>query len=696
MTTEWIDVSDVTPRIAYTATASQTLFTVPFVFFEDEDLLVYQNTVLLTLATHYTVSGAEDEDGGTVTLLTGATAGDDVMIVRDVAIVQTTHIAPSGPLDIAAVNVQFSKLIAIDQQLDDKIDRSIHFPDSDSTISAELASVATRGNKLLGFDADGELIYPSGPTFVGDTATGVAIVDSRATAAVTTFDVSVNVVRTGGLVTAGDGGGAEYIRGLVGDPGAFQDGGGVYWKLASVAGAVVVMDTRVSAAAARYAANVNIVITGGYTTAGDGGGAIYERGIISSPGAFQDAEGDYWGLDLSAGIVLASWFGAVGDDTTDDYTALQAGITAAQAAGVEFHLNPGKKYYVSGADLTITIPSGCLNFHFCGNGSQIRTNPAQARQALVVDHATAVTRADQNRKVLISGLTIRQYQDANAIYGISVIGSPHVTIRDCSFLGGADDATVPYGNYACIKFAQSDTANPDTGSFWCRVENCDCIGGSTNIPCFIFFEGGSNATIIQGNSISACEKGVWLHRAAVGANDNAATIANGIRILHNDFEGCVHGVYVSGTSTFSRLDGLIVAHNRIESTGTVFFNYLLDVASFAPPVIGPNYLSSADWGQYISSASNLAVDVMDQFVGTVTLNPNNFAAGVSAAIGTATVIGAQTGDHVSIEVTGDLQGCVVGGYVSSANTVTIRLSNPTSGAIDLPSMRWIARVRPQF
>ena len=56
---DWLDVSDITPRIAYTATAAQTAFVVPFVFFEDEDLLVYQNTTLLTLATHYTVSGAE-------------------------------------------------------------------------------------------------------------------------------------------------------------------------------------------------------------------------------------------------------------------------------------------------------------------------------------------------------------------------------------------------------------------------------------------------------------------------------------------------------------------------------------------------------------------------------------------------------------------------------------------------------------
>jgi hypothetical protein len=233
MTTEWLNVSDVTPRIAYTATASQTAFVVPFLFFEDEDLFVYQNTILLTLGTDYTVSGAEDEDGGSITLLTGATVGDEVMIVRKLVIEQTTHIPPSGPLDIPAVNVQISKLIAIDQQLDDKLERSIHFPESDSTTSGELASVTNRKNKLLGFGTDGEITYPLGPDFVGDTATGAATIDSRATAQVTTFDVSVNIIRTAGYTSPGDGGEAFHKRSAIqpSHPGKFQSADGVWWEL---------------------------------------------------------------------------------------------------------------------------------------------------------------------------------------------------------------------------------------------------------------------------------------------------------------------------------------------------------------------------------------------------------------------------------------------------------------------------------
>lgn len=158
MANDWLNVSGITPRIAYTATAGQTLFTVPFIFFDSVDLLVYQNEVLLTLGTNYTVSGAEASNGGVVTLLVGATLGDAIAIVRDVAIIQTTHFPPSGPFDIAAANFQNSKLIAIDQQLSDRIDRSVHLATSDPTAGMEVPDIAARASKMWAWDSLGSLV----------------------------------------------------------------------------------------------------------------------------------------------------------------------------------------------------------------------------------------------------------------------------------------------------------------------------------------------------------------------------------------------------------------------------------------------------------------------------------------------------------------------------------------------------------
>lgn len=70
------------------------------------------------------------------------------------------------------------------------------------------------------------------------------------------------------------------------------------------------------------------------------------------------------------------------------------------------------------------------------------------------------------------------------------------------------------------------------------------------------------------------------------------------------------------------------------------------------------------------------------------------AAGATTVLGTTiTITGAATGDFVEIIPKGDLQGLQVTGYVSSANTISIRITNPTSGAIDLSYTNFLAVLR---
>ena len=177
MASEWLDVSATTPRIAYTATAAQTVFVVPFVFFEDSNLKVYQNGALKTLATDYTVLGSEDEDGGTVTLLTGATAGDEIMIARLLVIEQTTHIPPSGPLDIQAINIQISRIIAMLQQMENDLDRSLQLPDN---VSGELEIAQPVAGEFLKWNATGDgiestaIIMPDGSYAIATESEAIA------------------------------------------------------------------------------------------------------------------------------------------------------------------------------------------------------------------------------------------------------------------------------------------------------------------------------------------------------------------------------------------------------------------------------------------------------------------------------------------------------------------------------------------
>lgn len=110
---DFINVSDTTPRVAYTAAPGQTGFAIPFVFFDEADLRVYVDDVLQVLSTDYITSGAEDEDGGTVTFSDALVGGESVVISRNLALELETHIPTSGQLDIAAINRQFSLFMAL-------------------------------------------------------------------------------------------------------------------------------------------------------------------------------------------------------------------------------------------------------------------------------------------------------------------------------------------------------------------------------------------------------------------------------------------------------------------------------------------------------------------------------------------------------------------------------------------------------
>lgn len=181
--TDWIDVSDTTPRIAYTATSGQTVFTVPFVFFDEADLVVTINDVTKTLSTHYTTSGTEDPDGGSITLVTGATAGDSVVIERVLAYELTSHIPASGPLDIPSINLQFSKFVAMLQQAIGDWPRSIRQPDSDATDISALPVAASRASKYLAFDADGDIsLVASVTSAVSATAFMLTLLDDTTAA----------------------------------------------------------------------------------------------------------------------------------------------------------------------------------------------------------------------------------------------------------------------------------------------------------------------------------------------------------------------------------------------------------------------------------------------------------------------------------------------------------------------------------
>lgn len=167
---DFLDVSDLTPRIAYTVGASpQTVFTFPFRIFDDDDIKVYVNDLLKTKTTDYIVTFTESVQGGTVEFVV-AQASVTVVLVRDVPIELSIHVPATGQLDIPGLNTMFSKFTAMLQQVKNLFQRALVQPLSDATTIAALPTKALRASKFLGFDANGDPIASLSPATAVVTA----------------------------------------------------------------------------------------------------------------------------------------------------------------------------------------------------------------------------------------------------------------------------------------------------------------------------------------------------------------------------------------------------------------------------------------------------------------------------------------------------------------------------------------------
>lgn len=150
-----INIADNSPRVSYAVAAgvTQTSFTVSFEFFDNEDLNVYVDSVLKTLTSDYTVSGGDGSTGTVVMSVTGAASGSVVVVTRDIGLERTTDFPASGAFNIATLNTELDRIIAITADLNDRTARSIGAEDSDATVSYTLPSVDVRKGTVLAFNA---------------------------------------------------------------------------------------------------------------------------------------------------------------------------------------------------------------------------------------------------------------------------------------------------------------------------------------------------------------------------------------------------------------------------------------------------------------------------------------------------------------------------------------------------------------
>lgn len=157
-----IALSANTPRVSYTVSqgATQTSFTVPFVFFTGStDLNVFVDGTERTFdastsnTTLYTVSGGDGSTGTVTTSVTGATGGSTVVITRDIPLARTTDFPSSGAFEISKLNTELDTIVTLIADADDENSRALRLKDSDSAVDLTLPLKADRVGTVLGFNA---------------------------------------------------------------------------------------------------------------------------------------------------------------------------------------------------------------------------------------------------------------------------------------------------------------------------------------------------------------------------------------------------------------------------------------------------------------------------------------------------------------------------------------------------------------
>ena len=178
-------INAVTRRAVLSGSAGTGPYAFTFEILDDDDIQVYKDTTLLTKTTDYTVT-INTNGTGSVTLNTGTTnvpsaptASNTITVIGSRDIERTTDFVTAGDLKASSLNEQLDSLTIFDQQVAEEQKRSLQAPvfdpahvDDGGTLDMTLPVKATRANKYLAFDSNGN------PTVLAGTADPLSSVDT--------------------------------------------------------------------------------------------------------------------------------------------------------------------------------------------------------------------------------------------------------------------------------------------------------------------------------------------------------------------------------------------------------------------------------------------------------------------------------------------------------------------------------------
>lgn len=149
-------------KVQYSPAGATTVFAFTFLILAQEHLVVILTTAgvdaTLVLGTNYTVSGIGIAAGGSITCVVPPAAGTTLTIRRVVPLTQLADYVVNDRFSAEVHEAALDKLTMSAQQIQESIERSLRFPESEPVSSNAILSAKTaRVNTLMGFDASGNM-----------------------------------------------------------------------------------------------------------------------------------------------------------------------------------------------------------------------------------------------------------------------------------------------------------------------------------------------------------------------------------------------------------------------------------------------------------------------------------------------------------------------------------------------------------
>lgn len=340
-------LSTTSARISYSGNGSTTAFAFPYRFLLNADLIVILrdssgNEAVQVITSQYAVTGATLDAGGTVTMVTAPASGYTLLIYRDPARTQLTHYNNSDSFPATSHETALDKLTMLVQRLADRFSRVPSIKES-STYS-NLTFPEPEASKILQWKAD---------------LTGLENI-ANTTLAPNSYAVATQSEAEGGILNTV----------LMTPLRALQTMFAWLYKSPPL------FPTRAAAVAATIPTGVSYIRLAGYTSAGDGGGALYTK--ISTPSPvkawhLQSADGAYW--RLTEDWWTPQMLGAAGNDSANDYQAVYDCVVGADTLGANVRIN--KTYYGATHWKFTDIAQNGLIIEGAGNDrSQLRSDDA--------------------------------------------------------------------------------------------------------------------------------------------------------------------------------------------------------------------------------------------------------------------------------------------------------------------------------